>query len=132
MKYLLDTATCIGLINSKYPVRARLTRAQESGGEFFVSAVSIFELSRELGKGTGDSHLLETFLSGPVTVLALEAEDARAASYIEGALNGTGPADSSEALIAGQALARGMVLVGVGATALSQVKGLASQDWGKP
>jgi len=132
LKYLLDTATCIGLINSKYPVRARLTRAQESGGEFFVSAVSIFELSRELGKGTGDSHLLETFLSGPVTVLALEAEDARAASYIEGALNGTGPADSSEALIAGQALARGMVLVGVGATALSQVKGLASQDWGKP
>ena len=132
MKYLLDTATCIGLINSKYPVRARLTRAQESGGEFFVSAVSIFELSRELGKGTGDSHLLETFLSGPVTVLALEAEDARAASYIEGALNGTGPADSSEALIAGQALARGMVLVGVGATALSLVKGLASQDWGKP
>lgn len=132
MKYLLDTATCIGLINGKYPVRARLTRAQESGGEFFVSAVSIFELSRELGKGTGDSHLLETFLSGPVTVLALEAEDARAASYIEGALNGTGPADSSEALIAGQALARGMVLVGVGATALSQVKGLASQDWGKP
>jgi predicted nucleic acid-binding protein len=132
LKYLLDTATCIGLINGKYPVRARLTRAQESGGEFFVSAVSIFELSRELGKGTGDSHLLETFLSGPVTVLALEAEDARAASYIEGALNGTGPADSSEALIAGQALARGMVLVGVGATALSQVKGLASQDWGKP
>jgi predicted nucleic acid-binding protein len=132
LKYLLDTATCIGLINGKYPVRARLTRAQESGGDFFVSAVSIFELSRELGKGTGDSHLLETFLSGPVTVLALEAEDARAASYIEGALNGTGPPDSSEALIAGQALARGMVLVGIGATALSQVKGLASQDWGKP
>ena len=132
MKYLLDTAACIGLINGKYPVRARLTRAQESGGEFFVSAVSIFELSRELGKGTGDSHLLETFLSGPVTVLALDAEDARAASYIEGALDGTGPTDSSEALIAGQALARRMVLVGIGATALSQVKGLASQDWGKP
>jgi len=25
-----------------------------------------------------------------------------------------------------------MVLVGIGATALSQIKGLASQDWGKP
>jgi tRNA(fMet)-specific endonuclease VapC len=132
LRYLLDTATCIGLINGKYPVRARLTGALESGGEFFVSAVSIFELSRELGKGTGDSHLLETFLSGPVAVLALDAEDARAASYIEGALNGTGPANTSEALIAGQALARGMVLVGIGATALSQIKGLASQDWGKP
>lgn len=132
MQYLLDTATCIGLINDRHPVRSHLSRAQQSGGEFFVSAVSIFELSRELGKGTGDSHLLETFLSGPVAVLALDAKDARAASYIEGALNGTGPADSSEALIAGQALARSMVLVGIGATALSQVKGLASQDWGKP
>ena len=132
MRYLLDTATCIGLINGRYPVRARLTRAQDSGGEFFVSAVSIFELSRDLGKGTGDSQLLETFLAGPVVVLALEEKDARAANYIEGALNGAGPADSSEALIAGQALARNMVLVGIGATALSQIKGLASQDWGKP
>lgn len=132
MKYLLDTATCIGLINDKYPVRARLNRAQRGGGEFFVSTVSIFELSRELGKESGDSQVLETFLSGPVGILALEEEDARAASYIEGALNGAGPSGSSEALVAGQALARRMVLVGVGATALSQVKGLSCQDWGKP
>jgi tRNA(fMet)-specific endonuclease VapC len=132
LQYLLDTATCIGLINDRYPVRSRLNRAQRSGGEFFVSTVSIFELSRELGKEAGDSQLLETFLAGPVGILALEEEDARAASYIEGALNGTGPSGSSEALIAGQALARRMVLVGVGATALSQIKGLASQDWGKP
>lgn len=134
MQYLLDTSTCLSLINDKYPVRARLTRAQRSGGKFFVSAVSVFELSRELAKGTGDgdAQLLETFLSGPVAVLALEEADARAASYIEGALNGASPADSSEALVAGQALARRMVLVGVGASAMSRVKGLSSQDWGKP
>jgi predicted nucleic acid-binding protein len=115
-------------------VRARLTRAKRDGGEFFVSAVSVFELSRELSMGTGDTEaqLLETFLSGPVTVLALEEQDARAASYIEAALDDPSHADSSKALVAGQALARQMVLVGVEAPQMVRVKGLTSQDWGKP
>jgi len=134
VKYLLDTATCICLINDKYPVRSRLNRAQQSGGEFFVSAISVFELSRELARGAEDKdgQLLEAFLSGPVAVLAVEEQDARAASYIEVALDGAMTTDAKAALVAGQALARKMVLVGVGTSALSQVKGLTSQDWGKP
>src|SRR5580698_5582869 len=113
MRYLLDTSTCIGLINDKYPVRIRLARAQRSGGEFFVSVVSVFELSRDLSKGSGDkdAQLLETFLSGPVTVLPLEEEDARAASYVESALEGSTTSEISYALIAGQALARRMIFV---------------------
>jgi predicted nucleic acid-binding protein len=113
LKYLLDTATCIGLINDKYPVRLRLNRAQRSGGEFFVSAISVFELSRELARGAEDKdgQLLEAFLSGPVAVLGLEEEDARAASYIEAALDGATVVDAKAALVAGQALARKMVLV---------------------
>jgi predicted nucleic acid-binding protein len=134
LKYLLDTSTCIGLINDKYPVRSRLTRAERSGGEFYISAVSVFELSREIGKGSPDpeAQLLEAFLSGPVTILALEEEDARAASYVESALRNDVKTEASDALIAGQALARKMVLVRVGTSTVVGVKGLNSQDWGKP
>ena len=134
MKYLLDTSTCIGLINDKYPVRFRLNRAQRNGGEFFVSVISLFELSRELARGAEDKdgQLLEAFLSGPVAVLALEEEDARAASYVEAALDGATVIDAKAALLAGQALARKMVLVGVGVSPLTEVKGLSRQDWGKP
>jgi predicted nucleic acid-binding protein len=133
MRYLLDTSTCIGLINDKYPVRIRLARAQRSGGEFFVSVVSVFELSRDLSKGSGDkdAQLLETFVSGPVTVLPLEEEDARAASYVESALEGSTTSEISYALIAGQALARRMIFVGVGASQMLEIKGLTRQDWGE-
>jgi predicted nucleic acid-binding protein len=134
LKYLLDTSTCIALIQDKYPVRTRLTRAMRSGGECFVSAVSVFELSRQFAKGPSDAdgQLLATFLSGPVVVLALEQDDARAASFIEATWVGATILSSSEMLVAGQALARQMVLVGFGASSLAGVQGLTSQDWGKP
>ena len=135
MKYLLDSSTCLAVIEDRYPVRLRLMRAQHSGGELFVSAVSVFELSRELAGGAGEGHaqLLETFLAGPASVLALEEDDARAAVFIESNLKASSRAlNHTDFLVAGQALARRMTLVNVGASPLGKIKGLACQDWGKP
>jgi tRNA(fMet)-specific endonuclease VapC len=121
------------VLQGKHPVRERLLRAQRNGGVLYVSAVSVFELSRELARSPAEDHrqLLEAFLAGPAMVLALEETDARAAVFAEATLHGeTRLLVASDFLIAGQALARGMTLVGIGPSPLDNVEGLRRENWG--
>lgn len=76
---------------------------------------------------------LETFLSGPLTVLPFEDADARAASTIRAALETAGkPIGAYDVLIAGQALRHELTLVTANVSEFSRVKGLMWQDWAKP
>jgi tRNA(fMet)-specific endonuclease VapC len=80
-----------------------------------------------------NAQRLETFLAGPVTVLAFEDEDSRAAGSIRDELELSGkPMGAYDVLIAGQALARQLTLVTANVSEFSRVKGLLSQDWAKP
>lgn len=134
MSYLLDTDACIGLINgTPASVRRRFQRAVRDGEPICVSAVVTFELWYGVAKSTRpdiNTQRLETFLAGPVIVLPLDDEDARVAGSIRAAMETKGkPIGAYDTLIAGQALARQLILVTANVSEFARVKGLTWQDW---
>jgi len=137
VNYLLDTNACIALINrSPASVRSRSQKAVDRGEQLWVSSVVTFELWYGIAKSTRQAHnirQLEAFLAGPVALLPLEHEDAKAAGSIRAALQASGrPIGAYDYLIAGQALARQLTLVTANVSEFSRVKGLSWQDWAKP
>jgi tRNA(fMet)-specific endonuclease VapC len=137
MIYLLDTNACIALINgTPASVRSRFQKALQGSGQICVSSVVTFELWYGVAKSKRvvlNTQRLETFLSGPVTVLAFEDEDSRTAGAIRAELELSGkPIGAYDVLIAGQALARQLTLVTAKVSEFSRVKGLLWQDWAKP
>ncbi len=136
MSYLLDTNACIALINGRpLSVRARFQKVTISGAEVFVSSITFFELwygVRKSAREEFNAERLETFLSGPITPLAFEDEDAKTAGMVRASLEASGrPIGAYDLLIAGQALQRGLTLVTANVAEFSRVKGLNWQDWAK-
>lgn len=137
MKYLLDTNACIALINgTSAVVRSRSQKALSRGEQIYVSSVVTFELWYGVAKSVRQDHnarQLEAFLAGPIIVLPIEFEDAKAAGSIRAALEASGrPIGAYDTLIAGQALARQLTLVTANVSEFSRVRGLSWQDWAKP
>ena len=136
MSYLLDTHACIALINgTPAPVRRRLQRTVEEGGEVFTSSLVMFELWYGVDKSSrpqANSERVAIFLSGPVGVLPFDDTDARAAGSIRAALETSGrPIGAYDLLIVGQALSRQLTLVTANVKEFSRVKGLTWEDWAK-
>jgi tRNA(fMet)-specific endonuclease VapC len=136
VNYLLDTNACIAIINDKPPnVRLRLQKTLGTGAHAFVSAIVAFELWYGVAKSTrpeANARLVETFLSGPVSLLAFEEEDACAAGSVRAAMERIGkPIGAYDLLIAGQALRHKLTLVTANAREFSRVKGLLWEDWAK-
>jgi tRNA(fMet)-specific endonuclease VapC len=134
--YLLDTNVCIALIkNTSSLVRSRLQKASHAGGRVYVSSVVTFELWYGVANSARiafNTERLETFLSGLVTVLPFNDNDARAAGSIRATLEISGKIIGPyDLLIAGQALARHLTLVTANVSEFSRVKGLCWQDWAK-
>ena len=134
MTYLLDTNACIAVINGRpEQVRARLERAATAGATIAVPAVALYELWYGVAKSArlaANTERLHTFLSGPIGVLPLEADDAHAAGRIRAALEVAGtPIGPYDLLIAGQALNRGLTLVTANGAEFSRVPDLVWQDW---
>ncbi len=133
LSLLFDTNVCIHLLDRTNPhVLASYREALLSGEEIFVSAISHFELMYGVAKSAfpfensarlGD--VLQTF-----TLLPFEEEDAAAAASLRVELQRKkqpiGPYDT---LIAGQALARNLVLVTANIREFSRVDGLKWVDW---
>jgi tRNA(fMet)-specific endonuclease VapC len=136
MSYLLDTNACIALINgTPAPVRLRLQRTVEDGGEVFTSSLVMFELWYGVDKSSrpqANSERVTIFHSGPVGVLPFDDTDARAAGSIRAALEISGrPIGAYDLLIAGQALSRQLTLVTANVKEFSRIKGLTWEDWAK-
>lgn len=136
MEYLLDTNACIALINgTSEPIRKRFTDALDSGDEMRVPSVSLYELWYGVAKSVqteANTRRLEMFLAGPVRVLEFGQEDARLAGEIRNTLERAGkPIGTYDLLIAGQAMARKMMLVTANAKEFGRVKGLVWEDWGR-
>ena len=136
MNYLLDTNTCIALINgSSDGVRKRFDRTVAAGNQLFVSSIAMFELWFGVFKSSRaqfNTTRLEAFLEGPITLLAFTEDDARAAGSVRATLKLSGkPIGSYDVLLAGQAIHRKLTLVTANVSEFTRVKGLAWQDWAK-
>jgi tRNA(fMet)-specific endonuclease VapC len=134
IEYVLDTNACIALINgSSVTVRSRFKRALDDGGVVCVSAVVLHELWYGVSKSSRRDHNTErvqTFLSGPVEILPFDDADARAAGEVRALLEQAGtPIGAYDALIAGQAVRRGITLVTANVREFARVDGLMWEDW---
>jgi tRNA(fMet)-specific endonuclease VapC len=129
MRYLLDANAVIGLLNdtaSKLAKRAR----QESPADIAISALVAHELfygafrSRRAARNVGLIDALE------FAVLEFDREDARQAGAVRALLASRGtPIGPYDVLIAGQALARNMILITHNTNEFGRVPGLQAEDW---
>lgn len=136
MKYLLDTNACIALINGKpASVRTRFEKGLSAGSLVFVSSVVLFELWYGIAKSThaeNNAQRLTGFLSGPVSILPFQEDDARTAGEIRAETEAVGrPVGAYDLLIAGQALRHKMAVVTANTREFARIKNLQWEDWTK-
>jgi tRNA(fMet)-specific endonuclease VapC len=136
LKYLLDTNACIALINgSPAPVREQFEKELTKGATAYVSSVVIFELRYGIAKSTRrqeNAQNLAKLLSGPVSHLPFDEEDARFAGELRAVMESIGrPIGEYDLLIAGQALRHGMTLVTAKAKEFGRVQNLSWENWSK-
>src|SRR5262245_6872708 len=136
MTYLLDTNACIALINGKpAAVRQRFQRVVQKGARVSVSTIVAFELWYGVAKSSqkeGNTNRLAIFMSGPLSLLPFDEEDAKAAGKVRAEIEGAGrPIGAYDVLIAGQALRHKMTLVTANTKEFQCVPGLAFEDWAK-
>jgi tRNA(fMet)-specific endonuclease VapC len=134
LTYLLDTNTVVALLKNKPArVRERLRRAVSEPALITVSSVVLFELwygVARSGRRQENSDRLRIFLSGDISILPFEEEDAAIAGDLRATLeaggNSIGPYDL---LIAAQALRASATLATANVSEFARVPGLVWQDW---
>jgi tRNA(fMet)-specific endonuclease VapC len=131
MKYLLDTCTVSDFVKGQPNV---LTRVKATPPNLIgVSALTRMEVDYGLALNTERAKklapILDAFFSTIVT-LPFDEADAHAAAAIRAALKTQGqPIGAYDVLIAGTALARGLVVVTSNAGEFKRVSGLQVEDW---
>jgi tRNA(fMet)-specific endonuclease VapC len=134
VKYLLDTNVCIALINdSSEKVRWRYVLAEREEASFAISTIVLHELYYGVAKSdqaARNTRALAEFLHRDIALLDFNTEDARVASEIRAELERKGKRIGEyDTLIAGQALARNLLLVTANTREFARVKGLVVEDW---
>jgi tRNA(fMet)-specific endonuclease VapC len=129
MRYLLDTNAVINLLNdtdSKLAKRAR----RESPNNIAIPAIVSHELfygAFRSGRPTQNVGLIDGL---QFIVLEFDKEDARQAGAVRALLASRGtPIGPYDVLIAGQALARNMILITRNMDEFGRVPGLRAEDW---
>jgi tRNA(fMet)-specific endonuclease VapC len=127
---LIDTDICIALIRGRpHGPRTRLAACRNTVA---VSTIVLFELAVGVEKSGNldfEEERLRSFLAR-FTVLSFDAEDARKAARVRARLERDGMAIGSyDTLLAGQALARGLVLVTGNLREFRRVEGLRLESW---
>ena len=130
MSFLLDTDTCIHVINDTGGTRRRMLSKRRN--EVWVSSLSVAELlagAAKSGSPTRNRHTIEAFLT-PLTLIDFTVADAAAYAEVRARLekNGQliGPIDL---LLAAQAIGRDLTLVTNNLRELRRVTGLAVASW---
>lgn len=128
MRLLLDTNSFVAVMNRRDERVMR--RMVERRDELVLSAVVAFKLYfGAFNSDRVDRNLAEIALLGLPTI-PFEVEDARAAGEIRAALRRAGtPIGPYDVLIAGQALARDLVLVTANTREFARVARLRLEDW---
>jgi tRNA(fMet)-specific endonuclease VapC len=136
LRYLFDTNACIALINGKpAAVRAQFEKGIREDSAAFVSSIAVFELWYGIARSSRPEHnalRLARFLSGPVSILPFQEEDARVSGEIRAEMEAIGkPVGAYDLLIAGQALRHKMTLVTANTREFARIKNLLWEDWTK-
>lgn len=135
MTYLLDTNAAIALIAGRPPsVRQRLLQLETDGeADLATSSIVLFELWFGVARSARrkeNAERLRVFLSGGVSVLPFQEEDAAIAGELRAVLARAGtPIGPYDLLIAAQSRRAGMTLVTANVSEFSRVPGLSWEDW---
>jgi tRNA(fMet)-specific endonuclease VapC len=128
LKYLLDANAVIGLLGGNAGLLAKVR--QHAPEDFGVSAIAAHELFYGAYKSQRKTQNLARVDGLQFVVLEFDQEDARQAGEIRAALAGAGtPIGPYDVLIAGQARARGLIVVTHNTGEFSRVNGLDVEDW---
>lgn len=128
MRFLLDANAVIGLLGGNAGVLAGVRR--HSPQDFGIPAVVAHELYYGAYRSAKQAQNLALLDSLRLEVLGFDKEDAQAAGKVRAMLAASGtPIGPYDVLIAGQALARGLVLVTHNVGEFSRVAGLQVEDW---
>jgi tRNA(fMet)-specific endonuclease VapC len=129
MRFLLDANAVIALLNDASSRAARRVRIHRPS-DVAISAIVVHELFYGAFKSRRVTQNVAVIDALRFPVLEFDREDARRAGEIRAllAVKGTtiGPYD---ALIAGQAVARDMILVTNNTSEFGRVPGLRIEDW---
>lgn len=137
MSYLLDTNAAIALLADRpTTVRQRLRQLPPAALELALPSVVLLELWYGVARSSrraANTERLRSFLSGAVTVLPFEEEDAAIAGALRAELERAGtPIGPYDLLIAAQALRSGATLVTANVAEFRRVRGLLWEDWTLP
>ena len=128
MRYLLDGNAVIVLLKGDARFSARLRRHRPE--DVAISAIVAHELYYGAYKSGRTAENLARVEALRFEVLDFDREDARQAGRIRAALAAAEtPIGSHDALIAGQAVARGLTLITHNTRELQRVEALRIEDW---
>lgn len=131
MKYLLDTNTCIFIINHK-PEDVRRKMQSIPIGDIAVSAVTVSELEYGVAKSAAtkkNQAALDKFLM-PLKIIAYDESAARNYGTIRAQLEKKGtPIGSMDLMIAAQARSLGLTVVTNNVREFKRIQGLKIADW---
>ena len=129
MRYLLDTNACITLLNRTDPgLEARVRR--ERVADVCLPAPVAFELYYGAFGSRRQQQNLTRLDAVGLEIVPFDASDARSAGAVRAGLERLGcPIGPYDVLIAGQARARGLVLVTANTREFARVDGLECEDW---
>jgi tRNA(fMet)-specific endonuclease VapC len=129
MRYLLDANVVIALLKDTTSATARRVR-RERIGDIAISAVVSHELFYGAFKSRRRIQNVAVIDALQFVVLEFDKEDARQAGEIRALLASEGtPIGPYDVLIAGQAVAREMILVTQNTREFERVPGLRFEDW---
>ena len=132
MRYLLDTNACITLLNDTSPPLAAHLRRHKPA-DIGLPAPVAYELYYGACKSRHARRNLVLLDRMAFEILPFDAGDARVAGAVRAELEEAGcPIGPYDLLIAGQARARGLVLVTANNREFQRVKGLDCEDWSHP
>jgi len=129
MRYLLDTNAVVGLLHDSSSRLAKRTR-QEKPDDVTISAIVAHELFYGAFKSQRVTKNLALVDALQFAVIEFDKEDARRAGEIRALLAAKGMSIGAyDVLIAGQALARSMILITHNTREFKRVPGLRIDDW---
>ena len=128
MRFLLDSNALIALLKGQERFLKRLRQYQPQ--DFGIPAIVAHELYYGAYKGQRTPENLARVAGLQFEVLEFDREDARAAGELRASLAAMGtPIGPYDVLIAGQAVARTLILVTHNTSEFQRVPGLQIEDW---
>src|SRR5712691_2097769 len=129
MRYLIDANAVIALLNDNASKLARRAR-REKPSDIAISAVVAHELFYGAFKSRRATQNIALVDALQFAVIEFDKEDARQAGAVRALLASQGtPIGPYDVLIAGQAVARNMILVTHNTEEFGRVPGLRIEDW---